>query len=70
MGELQQLQQKRLEILNELRTNTSAEDQVRLRADMLTVEAAIRQLGGPARESNWSVRDYVNAQGGGRKVTG
>jgi hypothetical protein len=70
MGELHQLQQKRLEILNELRTSTGAEDQIRLRADMQVVEAAIRHLGGTSRESNWSVRDYVNAQASTRKATG
>jgi hypothetical protein len=70
MGELHQLQQKRLEILNELKTNTGAEDQVRLRADMQMIEAEIRHFGGAARESNWSVRDYVNAQASTRKATG
>jgi hypothetical protein len=70
MGELHQLQQKRLELLDQLRTNVAAEDQIRLRADMQVVEAAIRHLGGTSRESNWSVRDFINAQGSTRKATG
>jgi hypothetical protein len=70
MGELNQLQQKRLEILEQLKTNTDAEDQVRLRAEMQMVEAEIRHFAGTSRESNWSVRDYVNALGSTRKATG
>jgi hypothetical protein len=70
MVELHQLQRKRLEILEQLKTNTGTEDQVRLRADMQMVEAEIRHFGGTSRESNWSVRDYVNAQASTRKVTG